>query len=131
VIDQGIIAGAPSPTAILSANRLLPREYNKNALVFPLEKPHFTMQAGRWKIVVDVSATISPAAYMPPNGVPGRYSVFDSLRITVNAVEMTAEEVSEMIRQDEVKKTKEVERIKPPKKKSLIAALIAGQCSCS
>jgi hypothetical protein len=92
------------------------------------------LRAGQWKIILDVSVTISPATYPAPPGVPGKYSVFDALTIAVDAVEMTPEEIAEYIKREQedqlqhqiILHRKEKERIRVTTWKFLIAVLLLG-----
>lgn len=131
---QGKIRGVSSPSVMISANRLLPREFGRIGFTLAPIRDRLTLRAGQWKIVLDVSVTISPATYPAPPGVPGKYSVFDALTIAVDAFEMTPEEITENIKREKeaqmknqiILQRKEKERIRAATWKFLRAALLLG-----
>jgi hypothetical protein len=122
------IAGAVSPTGVISAQQSLPYHIKNSLLIFPQENRRYSLFAGSWKILLDIAASIAPAPYDLPNGEKGSYAVFKKLEMTVDAVELTAVEISELKQQEEKK-----EKTSKSGGHCIIAALIVGLlslCSC-
>jgi hypothetical protein len=102
----GKIGSEYSEGIMISANRTMPRQFGREGLVSAPINQRFVLRTEEWKIIVDVFATISPATYPPPPGVPGEYSVFDIMNISIDVEEMSADEVAEYFCQKEEKEMK-------------------------
>ena len=121
-------AWAASPTGVISAQQSLPYHIKNSLLIFPQENRRYSLFAGSWEILLDIAASIAPAPYNLPNGEKGSYAVFKKLEMTVDAVELTAVEISELKQQEEKK-----EMTSKSGGHCIIAALLVGLlslCAC-
>jgi hypothetical protein len=122
------IAGTASPTGVISAQQSLPYHIKNLLLIFPQDNRRYSLIAGSWKILLDIAALIGPAPYNLPNGEKGSYAVFKKLEMTVDAVELTTDEISELKQQEEKK-----QKTSKSGGHCIIAALIVGLlslCAC-